>query len=128
MRFPGRTTIPVVLAGVALGGCHDLSKDAQSLLAPEFTRSELFGFIAGLGTTFAGVPDLVALFRRRSSAGMEPRMAAITGAFQVLWIYYGLLIDSRPVIVWNTLAVLINFLIVGAWAYFARAEQRRRLA
>jgi hypothetical protein len=30
---------------------------------------------------------------------MNPRMAAIMGVFQVLWVYYGLLIVSRPVVV-----------------------------
>ena len=52
-------------------------------------------------------------------------MAAITGTFQILWVYYGLLILSRPVIAWNTVAVLINFLSVGAYLYFRRREGRR---
>lgn len=34
-------------------------------------------------------------------------------AFQILWIYYGLLSASRPVIIWNAIAVCINFLTVG---------------
>jgi hypothetical protein len=63
------------------------------------------------------VPDLVAMLKRRSSADMNPRMTAIMGAFQVLWVYYGLLILSRPVIAWNLIAVLINFLSVGAYLH-----------
>ena len=55
---------------------------------------------------------------------MNPRMGAILGAFQILWVYYGLLIASRPVIIWNVIAVLINFLTVGAYAYFLRKEAR----
>src|SRR5246127_4462292 len=91
--------------------CNDLiPRDTASLLIPRFSRSEIFGFVAGFGTTFAAVPDLIAMLKRRSSAGMNPRMAAIMGAFQILWIYYGLLIASRPVIAWNFIAVLINFL------------------
>jgi len=35
-------------------------------------------------------------------------MAAIMGVFQILWVYYGLLIASPPVIVWNVVAVLVN--------------------
>jgi len=97
-----------------------VARDAQSLLAPGFQRSEIFGFLAGFGTTFAAAPELWRMLRRRSSAGFRPRMAAITGLFQLMWIYYGLLTYSRPVILWNTLAVFINFLNVVAWAYFAR--------
>jgi MtN3 and saliva related transmembrane protein len=79
--------------------------------------------LAGFGTTFAAMPDLIAMLRRRSSAGMNPRMAAIMGIFQVLWIYYGLLIVSRPVVLWNVVAVLVNSLSVGAYLYFVRKEQ-----
>ncbi len=49
---------------------------------------------------------------------MNPRMAAIMGVFQVLWVYYGLLIASPPVIVWKPIAALINFISVGAYRYF----------
>ena len=113
------------LAAFALTGCESLGvHDTQSLLLPEFHRSEVFGFLAGFGTTFAALPDLIAMLRRRSSAGMNPRMAAIMGVFQVLWVYYGLLILSRPVIAWNIVAILINFLSVGAFLYFRSKERQ----
>ncbi len=111
---------------MALLGCHGLgAHDATSLLAPTFHRSELVGFVAGLGTTFAALPDLLAMLRRRSSAGMNPRMACIMGVFQVAWLYYGMLIASRPVILWNLVAILINGLSVGAYFHFARRERER---
>jgi uncharacterized protein with PQ loop repeat len=53
-------------------------------------------------------------------------MVAIMGVFQVLWIYYGLLILSRPVIVWNVIAVIINSLNVAAYFHFARREKSRQ--
>jgi MtN3 and saliva related transmembrane protein len=113
----------MLFAAAALCGCQDLvPHNTQSLLMPRFRRSEIFGFVAGLGTTFAAVPDLLAMLRRRSAAGMNPRMAAIMGVFQILWAYYGLLILSRPVIAWNVIAILINSLSVGAYFYFVRKE------
>ena len=96
--------------------------DATSLLIPRFQRSEMVGLVAGFGTTFAALPDLIAMLRRRSSEGMSPRMA-IMGVFQIFWVYYGLLILSRPVIAWNVVAVLINFLSVGAYLYFRGKER-----
>jgi MtN3 and saliva related transmembrane protein len=109
---------------IALCGCQDLvPRDTQSLLSPHFQRSEVLGLVAGFGTTFAALPDLIAMLRRQSSAGMNPRMAAIMGLFQILWVYYGLLIASRPVIVWNIIAVLVNFVSVGAYLYFVRKEK-----
>lgn len=121
----------VALAGLAsialtLGGCSDLAvADPQSLLVPTFKRSEVIGFVAGFGTTFAALPDLFAMLRRRSGAGMNPRMAAILACFQVIWIYYGLLIGSRPVILWNVVAVAVNSLSVAAYVHFVRRERRR---
>jgi MtN3 and saliva related transmembrane protein len=114
------------LSVVTLWGCEHLGvKDPQSLLIPRFHRSEVLGFVAGVGTTFAAVPDLFAMLKRRSSVGMNPRMAGIMGIFQILWVYYGLLIASRPVILWNLVAIGINFLSVGAYFYFAHKESRQ---
>ena len=125
-RFKSLWFTILFLSLFTLCGCQDLvPRDTSSLFIPRFQRSEIFGFVAGLGTTFAAVPDLVAMLRRRSSAGMNPRMAAIMGVFQILWVYYGLLIASRPVIAWNVIAVLINFLSVGAYRYFVRKEKRQ---
>jgi len=87
---------------------------------------ELIGFVAGFGTTFAAMPDLIAMLKRQSHKGMNPTMAGIMGCFQIIWVYYGILIDSRPVIVWNVVAVLINFLMVGAYFYFRRSAETGR--
>jgi len=114
------------LSFMTLSACQDLTpRHLESLIRPNTELSEIVGFLAGLGTTFAAFPDLLAMLKRRSSLGMNPRMGTITGAFQLLWIYYGLLIASRPVIVWNLIAVGINFLTVGAYAYFVRKERER---
>ena len=127
MDRPNRGMIAVsLLSVIALVGCEG-PHDVKSLLVPRLMRSEVFGFVAGLGTTFAAMPDLVAMLKRRSSSGMNPRMAAITGAFQILWVYYGLLILSRPVIAWNVIAVLVNFLSVGAYVYFVHKEKGKQI-
>ena len=126
MNCSNRVTLGVLLLSLlTLHGCEDLViRDPSSLLIPKFQRSEIFGFVAGFGTTFAAVPDLLAMLKRRSSAGMNPRMAGIIGVFQIAWVYYGLLIASRPVIVWNMIGIVINFVNVGAYLYFARKERQ----
>jgi MtN3 and saliva related transmembrane protein len=125
-RFNRVMLAVLFLSLITLNSCvDDAPHDRQSLLIPRLHRSEIFGFLAGLGTTFAAVPDLIAMLKRRSSAGMNPRMATITGAFQILWVYYGWLIASRPVIGWNVVGVLINFLSVAAYSHFLRKEKAR---
>jgi MtN3 and saliva related transmembrane protein len=112
------------LSILALTGCGEWAvHDTASLLVPTLQRSEIVGFVAGFGTTFAALPDLIAMLRRRSSAGMNPRMAGIMAVFQIAWVYYGLLIASRPVIAWNVVAILINSLSVGAYFHFVRKER-----
>ena len=127
-RF-NRVMLGVLLLSVGtLYGCEDLVvRDTASLLAPRFQRSEIVGLVAGFGTTFAAMPDLVSMLKRRSSAGINPRMAGIMGVFQIAWIYYGLLIASRPVVVWNLIAVVINSLNVGAYLYFVRREKQQAI-
>ncbi len=118
--------IPVLfcLCVATLSGCESLTAiDAQSLFLPRFQRSEILGLVAGFGTTFAAAPQLIAMLKRRSSKGMNPTMPAIMGVFQILWIWYGLLIASRPVVLWNLLAVVMNFSSAGAYFYFASKER-----
>jgi hypothetical protein len=59
---------------------------------------------------------------------MNASMSTIMGFFQIFWVYYGLLIASRPVVVWNLIGVAINFLSVGAYFHFkATKKPLRRL-
>jgi MtN3 and saliva related transmembrane protein len=95
------------------------------LIAPDWQRSEIVGLVAGFGTTFAALPDLIRMLRHRSSHGMNPTMAAILGVFQIVWIYYGVLIDSWPLVVWNVVAVLVNSVTVATYLRFARREKRQ---
>ena len=127
--FENAFLVFLVVTFIMLTGCDDLTPGhLESLVRPNTELSEIVGFLAGLGTTFAAFPDLLAMLKRRSSLGMNPRMGAIMGVFQLLWIYYGLLIASRPVIIWNVIAVCINFLTVGAHAHFVRKEKERHAA
>jgi uncharacterized protein with PQ loop repeat len=116
----------LLLSAITFCGCNEsLLRDAESLLVPRLQRSELVGLVAGFGTTFAALPDLIKMLRQRSSKGMNPTMAAIMGVFQTVWVYYGLLIQSRPVVVWNVIAVVTNSLSVAAYLRFARRERHQ---
>jgi MtN3 and saliva related transmembrane protein len=127
-RFKRVPLAVLFLIAISLTGCQQLTIDTEKLVKSNVELSEIVGLLAGFGTTFAAFPDLIAMLKRRSSLGMNPRMSAISGAFQILWIYYGLLIASRPVILWNVVAVLINFLTVGAYTYFFRKERQAHAA
>jgi len=112
-----------VLHGHASLAGQDLdAPDVEALTTSSVSMKEIVGFVAGFGTTFAALPDLILMLKRRSHVGMNPTMAAIMGVFQFVWVYYGFLIASRPVIIWNVVAIGINFVTVGAFYYFRRCE------
>jgi MtN3 and saliva related transmembrane protein len=85
---------------------------------------ELIGLIAGFGTTFASLPDLFVMLKKRSRQGINPRMAAITGIFQCLWLVYGLLIQAPAVIIWNMISIVTNATTVSIYLYFAKIEKK----
>jgi len=43
--------------------------------------TQIIGFVAGFGTTFAAMPDLIAMLKRRSRVGMNPRIGRDLGHF-----------------------------------------------
>jgi MtN3 and saliva related transmembrane protein len=88
-------------------------------------NSEIVGFVAGFGTTFAALPDLFRMLKQQSTRGMNPTMPAVMAVFQVVWLWYGVMIDSRPIIMWNVIAVVVNSLSVAAYLHFARREKSR---
>ncbi len=127
IRITNISITVLIISLIILSGCQDLvPSDPASLLIPTLHRSEIVGILAGFGTTFAAVPDLLAMLRRRSSEGMNPRMAMIMLIFQFLWVYYGLLIASRPVILWNLVAIVINAMTVTAFFRFARKKDSEK--
>jgi len=63
-----KVVVPLLfLSFVVLCGCERLvPHDPRSLLIPRFHRSEIIGFVAGFGTTFAAVPDLFAILKHQA--------------------------------------------------------------
>jgi len=63
---------------IALQACEGLGiHDTTSLLSPNLQRSEVVGMVAGFGDHLRRPADLISMLKRRSSAGMNPRMAGI---------------------------------------------------
>ncbi|MBO3459691.1 SemiSWEET family sugar transporter [Aetokthonos hydrillicola] len=103
---------------------------ATPTLAETFQKSsshssavEGIGLIAGCGTTFAALPDFITMLKRRSTKGFNPRMAAITGIFQVIWVVYGYLIAAPAVITWNVIGVTTNATTVIAYIHFNNVQK-----
>lgn len=65
------------------------------------------GMIAGLCTTAAFVPQVVRIIKTRHTADLSLAMYAIFVAGTLLWLAYGLMIGSLPVVIYNLLTSLL---------------------
>jgi len=72
------------------------------------------GYIAGLFTTLAFLPQVIRSWRTGSTADLSliTILAFLTGT--VLWIVYGIQARSDPVIIWNVITLMLNFGILIA--------------
>jgi len=70
-------------------------------------QAEVIGFLAGILTTAANVPQVITTYKRRSGEGLSFRMLVTLGTGLLLWVVYGLLNHSLPIILSNAAAALM---------------------
>ena len=74
----------------------------------DFTN--IVGFIAATFTTFAFVPQVIKVWRTRSTADISLGMYSLFTLGVTLWLAYGILLDAWPII----LANIVTLLLAGA--------------
>jgi MtN3 and saliva related transmembrane protein len=74
---------------------------------------EIIGYAAAILTTVAFVPQVVKTWRSRSAGDLSlaTLLAFTTGVF--LWLVYGIVIRSVPVIAANAVTFVLNTLLVA---------------
>ncbi|MGY8946263.1 MAG: SemiSWEET transporter [Flavobacteriales bacterium] len=81
---------------------------------------ELIGFIAAILTTVAFVPQVYKVYQTKSVSGMSLTMYLIFFCGVLLWLVYGLIINSLPMIIGNTITVVLTSIIL----YFLLKSKR----
>lgn len=84
------------------------------------TPVETLGYVAACGTTFAFLPQALRVWRERSAGDLSLAMYAIMLTGILLWIVYGVLIRSAPLVAAN----IVSFALAGV--VFAGALRFRR--
>jgi MtN3 and saliva related transmembrane protein len=74
------------------------------------TFQAFIGFVAGVLTTAANIPQVSKTYRNRSADGLSFRMLITLGSGLALWVVYGITSRSAPIIVAN----VAGFLLVAA--------------
>ena len=81
------------------------------------------GLIAGLLTTTAFIPQVLKIYRTKSGKDISGRMFSILSAGIVLWLIYGILVRSVPLILTNAVTLVLSLAII---ALKIRYRQRAR--
>lgn len=94
------------------------------MLASWMTDS--IGSAAGFCTTLSMLPQLHSIWKRKSAHGLSVGMMVVFGLGVALWLTYGIIIRSGPVIAANsaTLTLVIAILILKA-RYDGRDKRQR---
>jgi len=73
----------------------------------------LIGLLAGALTTLSFLPQVVRIWRTRSAADLS-YVAVLTFTIGIaLWLWYGLLLHSLPIILANAVTLALNLSILG---------------
>lgn len=81
----------------------------------------LLGLIAGAFTTFSALPQLLRALRTKSSGDISPAMLASMILGTILWVIYGAVIGSLPLILWNVASCIIWSCVAGLRIVHTRA-------
>ena len=74
---------------------------------------EIVGFVAGTLTALAFLPQVIKTWRTRSTGDLSTAMLLAQSVGVALWIVYGAVIHSQPVIMANTFTLVLTLLLLG---------------
>src|ERR1700730_11485714 len=103
-------------------GAHDRADESEVFSMTDVTT--IVGFIAGLVTTTANLPQVWATYRKKSGEGLSFRMLVMLGIGVGLWLVYGIMSKSLPLIATNTVVLLLVLLLTGMKLKFDRSPTK----
>jgi len=80
--------------------------------------TEILGLVAGLFTTIAFVPQVIKIWKSKHANDISLAMFSLFSSGVALWIIYGLIIGSLPVILSNAVTLVLALAILFLKLYF----------
>lgn len=77
-----------------------------------FMQAGFIGIAAGVLTSISLLPQLVKMMREKNGDGISVGTLLVLIAGLSLWVWYGILRDDLPIIITNSFAVAINFVVI----------------
>ena len=76
------------------------------------TALNVLGFVAGVLTTAAFIPQVIKIWRTRSARDISLGMYTVFTSGVVLWLVYGLALGSMPIILANIFTLVLALAIL----------------
>jgi MtN3 and saliva related transmembrane protein len=74
--------------------------------------ADIVGFIAGTLTTASSLPQVLKTYRMKSAETLSYRMVLLLSAGVAVWIAYGVMTRSLPIIITNGISLLLAVSLV----------------
>ena len=88
-------------------------------MVADFLLASLATFV-GIVSSFAMIPQVYRIFKRRSAKDIAISTCLFMFVAGVIWILYGLNIQSGPIVVTNLIGTLTMLGIVAGWILYGR--------
>lgn len=82
--------------------------------------TDLIGSLAACLTTVSFVPQAWLSFRTRDVSGVSLLMYSVFTVGVALWLVYGWLLDSWPMVIANTITLVLALMILGMKLVYGR--------
>jgi MtN3 and saliva related transmembrane protein len=83
------------------------------------------GLLAGFLTTIGFLPQIVKGYRSKSMGDLSLFMPILIGIGLFIWLIYGILLDSLPLILWNAIALALNLIIIVLILRYGRNRNQK---
>ena len=89
------------------------------------SAADLIGALAACLTTASFVPQAWLSFKTRDVSGVSLSMYSVFSVGVALWLAYGLLLGSWPMVIANAVTLVLALMILGMKLFYGRAANQR---
>ncbi|MFM2394851.1 MAG: hypothetical protein RLZZ546_2834 [Bacteroidota bacterium] len=88
---------------------------------------DILGYVAATLTTVSFIPQFYKIYKSKSAKDVSITMFTIFTIGLTLWLYYGVLLKSLPIIISNTVTVLLSLGILFMKIKYDKSEVQKNI-
>jgi MtN3 and saliva related transmembrane protein len=81
---------------------------------------ELLGLIAGLFISFSLIPQIIRVIKLKSAHEVSLLFTSLLLLGTILWLIYGIVLHLIPIILWNSIGIVLDALLLYAKLRYGR--------